>query len=111
VPGHILTTASQVKCPHGGTATLSTANMMVKADGAYALLEADIHVVAGCTFTVPPAKPQPCVRIEWSLGAAMTKVNNTAVLLRTSLGKCYSAEGAMQGMAIVSQTQTKAESL
>jgi hypothetical protein len=109
MPGHILTTASQVKCTHGGTATLTTANTKVKVDGAYALLETDVHTVAGCPFTVPGPKPQPCVRIEWSMGAVMGTVDGTAVLVRSSIGKCLSAEGATQGVAIISQTQTKAE--
>lgn len=109
MPGYILTTASQVKCTHGGTATLTTANATVKIDGAPALLETDVHPVAGCPFTVPGPKPQPCVRIEWTAGAATCKCNGTKVLVQSSVGKCISAEGATQGLAIVAQTQTKAK--
>lgn len=109
MPGYMLTTASQVMCTHGGTATLTTANTTVKVDGAFALLETDIHSVAGCPFTVPPSKPQPCVRIEWSAGAVMGKSNGTAFLVRSSIGKCISGEGATQGVAIITQTQTKAQ--
>ena len=107
MPGYILTTSSQVKCMHGGTAILTTANTKMMADNTPALLESDVHSVAGCTFTLPGPKPSPCVKIEWSMGAMMCKSNGTKVLVKSSIGKCSSAEGAIQGVAIVSQTQTK----
>ena len=107
--GYLLTTASQVQCPHGGQATLTTSNTDVKADNAFALLETDVHGVSGCPFTVPPSKPQPCVRIEWSAGAVMGKNHSTAFLVQSSVGKCYSGEGALQGVAIVVRTQTKVQ--
>ena len=100
---------SQIKCTHGGTAMLTTANTLIKVDGAPALLESDIHPVVGCPFTVPGPKPQPCVRIEWTAGAELCKINGIKVLIRSSVGKCISAEGAIQGVAIVAQTQMKAK--
>lgn len=109
MPGYILTTMSQVKCMHGGTATLTTANAKLKIDGSPALLESDIHPVAGCPFTLPNGKPQPCIRIEWTAGAVTCKVDGTKVLIKASIGKCISAEGAIQGVAIIGQTQTKAK--
>lgn len=109
MPGYILTTASQIKCTHGGTATLTTANTTVKVDNAFALVETDVHPVAGCPFTVPPGKPQPCVRIEWSAGAVMGKANQVAFLVQSSVGRCISAEGATQGIAIVVPVQAKAQ--
>lgn len=111
MPGYILTTASQVMCTHGGTATLTTSNTTAKVDNMPALLENDIHMVAGCPFTIPPAKPQPCIRIEWTLGATQCKSNGMPVLIQTSIGKCISAEGATQGLAIIAQTQTKAQAM
>src|SRR5829696_1051089 len=108
MPGYILTTASQITCTHGGKALLTTANTRVNIENMPALLESDIHTVTGCPFTVPGPKPQPCIRIEWSAGATMCKVNDTGVLVRSSIGKCYSAEGVMQGLALILMTQTKA---
>jgi hypothetical protein len=106
MPGHNLTIASRIQCPHGGQAILSTANSSVFADGALALLETDIHTVAGCSFTIG-TKYSPCVRIEWTAGAASVTVNGTRVLVRSSLGKCLSPENAPQGLAMVVNTQTK----
>lgn len=102
-----MTTTSQIKCMHGGTAILITSNTRLTADNAPALLESDILPVVGCPFTLPGPKYSPCVRIEWSGGAAMLKSSETKVLVRSSIGKCYSAENAMQGMAIIATTQMK----
>ncbi len=110
MPGNILTTKSKIQCTHGGQATLSTSNTIVFVKGAPALLESDVHPVVGCPFTVG-TKYSPCVRIEWSAGAkeVTTKKNKkTAVLVRTSIGKCINAEGATQGVAIIVNTQMEA---
>ncbi len=108
MPGYVLTTTSRILCTHGGQATLTTANTKVKIQNAAALLETDVHTVAGCTFTLPGPKPSPCVRIEWTAGAALCKNDGTKLLLQSSVGKCLSAEGATQGIAMIVQTQTKA---
>lgn len=109
MPGYILTTASQIMCTHGGMAVLTTSNTKMKVDQMPALLETDIHPVAGCAFTLPGPKPSPCIRIEWTAGAAMCKSDGIKVLVQSSVGKCISAEGAIQGVAIIAQTQMKAQ--
>jgi len=105
---HLLTTASQVMCPHGGQATLLTSNTKVTADGSPVLLESDVHMIAGCSFTIG-TKYSPCVRIEWSAGTSTSDSNGTNFLTQSSVGKCLGAEGGTQGMAMVVQTQMKAE--
>jgi hypothetical protein len=106
MPGNVLTIASVIQCPHGGMAVLTTSNARVKAARAYWLLESDVSMVVGCPFTIGP-KYSPCLRIEWSAGAGKTKAG-AAVLVSSSLGICYSPESAPQGVAIISNTQTKA---
>ena len=96
---------------HGGTASLTTSNTKMKVDSSPALLESDVHSVAGCSFTLPGPKPSPCIRIEWTAGATMCKNDGTKVLIQSSVGKCISAEGATQGLAIVAQTQMKAQAM
>ena len=108
MPGTILTTASQIQCPHGGQAILTTANTKGFAENMPALLESDIHTVAGCPFTLPGPKYSPCIRIEWSGGATRVKASGTPVLVKSSVGRCISAEGATQGTAIIVSTQMKA---
>lgn len=110
MPGFILTATSTVLCTHGGQAVLTTSNVRLMIDNAPALLETDIHAVAGCPFQIPigtGTKPSPCVRIEWSGGAAMLKVNGAGVLVQSSVGKCISPEGAPQGVASIVNTQQK----
>ncbi len=111
MPGNILTVSSTVLCMHGGSAILTTANSKVMADNVPALLESDVHSVAGCPFQIPVGvgtKPSPCIRIEWSGGSAQVQVNGVGVLLQSSIGKCFSPEGAMQGIASIVNTQLKA---
>ncbi|HBL11963.1 MAG TPA: hypothetical protein DD379_11240 [Cyanobacteria bacterium UBA11162] len=103
-----LTTSSTIMCPHGGMATLFTANTKVFANGSPVLLESDIHPVIGCPFTLPGGKYSPCIRIEWCAGSIKTAANSTAPLLKNSIGKCYSAENAIQGVATIVNTQIKA---
>lgn len=74
------------------------------------LLQTDVHPVVGCPFTVG-LKYQPCVRIEWSSGAARTKISSVQPLTQTSIGTCYSAENAPQGVAMIVNTQIKAGSI
>ena len=110
MPGNHLTISSQIQCPHGGQATLFTTNTQALAAGTPVLLESDIHPVVGCPFTVG-LKYSPCIRIEWSAGSNKTSVNGTATLVQSSIGKCINAEGAIQGIAIVVNTQTQASAL
>lgn len=107
MPGNLLTTASMITCPHGGIATLITSNLKVNATSSPVLLETDVHVVAGCPFTIGP-KYSPCIRIEWSAGAGKVTANQVALLVQSSIGKCLSPEGAIQGTAIIINTQIKA---
>lgn len=106
-----LTTASTIMCPHGGRANLVTANTNVFANGSPALLKSDIHPVIGCLFTRLNGQYSPCVRIEWSSGSTKTVANNTAPLVNSSIGNCYSAENAIQGVATIVTTQIKASAL
>jgi hypothetical protein len=106
-----LTTSSTILCPHGGRANLLTANTKVFANGSPVLLESDIHPVIACPFTLPNGKPSPCIRIEWSAGSTKTTANSTAPLLKNSIGKCYSAENLIQGVATIVNAQMKASCL
>jgi hypothetical protein len=106
MPGKVLTTASTVQCPHGGQASLSTANAKASTTAGKILLESDIHTVAGCAFMIG-TKPSPCLRIEWKAGASKVKANSTGVLVESSVGLCYSPEGAPQGPATIVMADQK----
>ena len=110
MPGNHLTTSSQIMCPHGGQAILSTSDTKASAANKPVLLESDVHRIKDCPFTVG-TKYSPCVRIEWSAGSSKTIVQGIATLVQSSIGKCINAEGATQGIAIVVNTQPKTSAL
>jgi hypothetical protein len=107
---HVLTAASTIQCTHGGSATVSPSQTDAMADGSPILNENDVHQVAGCTFNVS-GSPSPCVTIAWSMGSAKVTAAGSPVLTRSSVGQCKSGAGAVQGMAIVANTQTKVEAI
>lgn len=107
MPVPICTTTSTIQCPHGGRAILLTTNTLMQIQGAFALLETDVHPVVGCPFT-PGSVYHPCVTIRWSTGATQTNVAGVPVLLQTSVGVCYAADQAPQGTALITQVQTSA---
>jgi hypothetical protein len=106
MPGRVLTTGSQIKCPHGGSAILFTANARVRGSSGYVLLETDVHPVVGCAFTIG-TKPSPCVRIEWKAGATQVSVDHRPALVESSIGTCYSPESAPQGLAVIVSAEPK----
>jgi hypothetical protein len=105
---HVLTAASTIMCMHGGSASVSPGQSDVLADGSPILTESDTHTVSGCSFNVS-GSPMPCATIEWSGGSSKVSVKGKKVLIKTSIGQCKSAAGAVQGMATVANTQIKVE--
>lgn len=81
-------------------------NTKVMADHSPILVESDTHAVAGCPFNIS-GSPSPCTQISWSTPATKVKIDNKAVLIKTSVGQCKAGSGAVQGVAIIANTQTK----
>ncbi len=108
MPGFVLTSASTIQCTHGGSASVVPSNTKVMADNSPMLVESDIHTVAGCPFMMGNV-PSPCVQIAWSAGASKVSIDGTAVLVQSSVGQCKAATGAVQGTAIVANTQAKVQ--
>ena len=106
--GNILTTADVVMCPHGGSVSMAPGNTRAKAGGAFIVRPGDTFTVAGCPFTLPSGTPHPCVTVQWQMPAARTKAVSDNVLTRDSIGLCKAADQAVQGTAMIQQTQTKA---
>jgi hypothetical protein len=105
----ILDSGCTIQCPHGGQATVAPGNAQFKAGGNFALLATDVMTIAGCSFTVPPGSPMPCLTIQWSSPATKVTVNGVPVLLETSQGLCLNATSAPQGTALVSGVQSKVD--
>ena len=82
-----LTTASTLKCPHGGHVTCTPSGPPPAGplpNGAMPLKTTDKAVVAGCGFI------SPCVRVQWLPAPTLT-------LNANSVGLCMNAAGLPQG--------------
>jgi len=103
---NILTTISQIQCPHLGKLNLTTKNTKIIVDGAAAMLETDVSKVFGCIFTTS-AGPSPCKTVRWSCGTNRVTINGTPLLIQSSIGICYNSSHVPQGVATIIRTQTK----
>ena len=98
-------------CPHAGQVSVISQNTRVKVSGQFVATLSDNFVIAGCPFTVPGPKPQPCVKIQWTVPASRVKVNGQPVILQTSTGLCLSAEQIPQGPPNVVVVQTRVQGM
>ena len=105
----VLNLQSIVQCPHGGTVQLTTSNSRVRVGSAFALVVGDTGVVAGCPFFIG-LKPSPCVLVQWVSGSAGARAG-TPLVNKSGFGICQSPEGAPQGIALISNTQSKVATL
>jgi hypothetical protein len=100
-----------IQCPHGGLGVVAPSQPRVLVSGQPVATMASVITVAGCVFTVPGPKPQPCVLIKWLMPAARVMVGGqpAAVLPAPGAGPglCQSAEQIPQGPPIVSAIQTR----
>ena len=105
MPGFMLTTGSTVNCAHGGTATPTTPNVRVRADGQPTTQQPMPWVVAGCTLVAPA--PGPDISAIWVTGSVRVRSNGMPLLLIDSM-----ANGLPSGNpALVIQSQTRVKAL
>ena len=107
MPGFLMHVGSSAICPHGGQVSIISSNTRVLVSGMPVTTLNDNWQVAGCPFTVPPTKPQPCVKVLWLVPASRVMVGGQPVILQTSTGMCQSAEQIPQGAPTVIATQTR----
>jgi hypothetical protein len=105
--GFLIDKNAVILCTHGGSTQIQTPNVRVKAGGGYVTTVNDLFTIAGCPFTVPGPKPQPCIKIQWLVPSARVKVNGSPVLLQNSTGICQSAEQVPQGAPKILVTQLR----
>jgi hypothetical protein len=114
MPGHAIQVGATIQCPHGGQATIASTNIRVKAGGMAVALADDPTTVAACPFQVPigtGTKPQPCVKVQWTVPAGRVKVMGRSVLLKDSTGVCQSVEQIPQGAPSVTVTQVRVKGM
>jgi len=106
--GMLFHVGAQAICPHGGQITTISSNTRVTVSGQPVATMADQFMVAGCAFTVPPSKPQPCLKVLWLQPAVRVTVMGQPAILQTSTGLCQSPEQIPQGPPTVLVTQLRA---
>jgi uncharacterized Zn-binding protein involved in type VI secretion len=107
MPGFLLHVGATVTCPHGGQVTIISTNTRALVGGMPVATLGDTYLVAGCAFTVPGPKPQPCVKAQWIAPATRILINGQPAILQASAGLCQSAEQIPQGPPIVAVTQVR----
>ena len=107
MPGPIYQVGAVATCPHGGQVTVVPSSTRVLVGGAPAVVVSDMGMVAGCAFTVPPGKPQPCATLQFLVPATRVMVMGQPVVLQTSTGLCLSADGIPAGPPIIASTQVR----
>jgi hypothetical protein len=105
----LLTTASVLMCPHGGTVQIASQNTVTKAAAPVALAT-DTFLIVGCPFSLGPVY-HPCVRVEWQVTAQKVTVDGKAALNDASVGLCMAADNAPQGTVVITSTQMKVDGL
>lgn len=107
MPGPLFHVGATALCPHAGQVQVISTNTRVLVNGMPVATMGDTYLVAGCVFTVPPGKPQPCVKVQWLVPATRVLVNGQPAILQTSIGLCQSAEQIPQGPPVVVATQPR----
>lgn len=107
MPGLLYHVGATAICPHGGQITVIPNAPRVLVSGMPAATLADTCLVAGCVFTVPPGKPQPCLRVQWLVPATRVLISGQPALLQTSTGLCLSPEQIPNGPPTVIVTQPR----
>lgn len=107
MPGFIMHVGATAICPHAGQVTVITKNTRVLVSSQPVATFAGNFLIAGCAFTVPPGKPQPCVKVQWIMPATRVFVGGQPVILQNSTGLCLSAEQIPQGPPNILLTQLR----
>ena len=111
MPGFVLHSNAVVQCTHGIPAQIPPVQPRVLVSGQPVATMASQLLVAGCPFTIPGPKPQPCVTIRWLMPSARVLVMGQPALLQPAPGVgpglCLSAEQIPNGPPMVSAMQPR----
>jgi hypothetical protein len=111
MPGFLFHVNAGCSCTHGGPALITPTQARVLVSGQpVATMNAPISV-AGCVFTVPGPKPQPCITVRWLMPSTRVLVMGQPAMLVPAPGPgpglCQSAEQIPQGPPLVSAVQAR----
>jgi hypothetical protein len=105
MPGFLLHTGAVMNCTHGIPAQIPPVQPRVLVGGQPVATLASLITVAGCPFTLPGPKPQPCLTVKWLMPAARVLVMGQPALVQPAPGPgqglCLSPEQAPNGPPLV----------
>jgi len=114
MPGFLLHVNAGIQCPHQIPANVLPAQARVLVSGQPVATMAAKVTVVGCPFTVPTAKPQPCVLVQWQMPSTRVLVMGQPAMLQATpgpgAGMCLSPgppPGIPNGPPVVSAMQTR----
>jgi hypothetical protein len=111
MPGFLMHVGAGMQCPHGGMATIAPSQTRVVVSGQPIATMSSVMSVAGCVFTVPGPKPQPCVLVKWAMPSTRFVVSGQPVALIAAPGAgpaiAQSADQIPAGPPIVSAVQAR----
>lgn len=107
MPGPILHAGTTATCPHGGSLQIVAASPRVTVSGMPVAVLTDQGPIAGCVFTLPGGKPQPCVTTRWTAAATRVTAGGQPVLINPVVALCLSAEQIPGGPPIIAASQTR----
>jgi hypothetical protein len=114
MPGFLLHVNATMQCTHVAPATVAPAQPRVTVSGQFVATLSNLITVAGCPFQIPfgvGTKPQPCVKVQWTMLSTRVLVGGQPALLQASPGPgggvCQSIEQIPQGPPIVGAMQMR----
>jgi uncharacterized Zn-binding protein involved in type VI secretion len=107
MPGFLFHVGASAICPHAGQVMVVPSAPRVLVSGMPVATLGDFYPIAACVFTVPPGKPQPCIKVQWLVPATRVLINGQPAIVQTSTGLCQSAEQIPQGPPTIIATQTR----
>ena len=111
MPGFLMHVNAACQCTHAAPATIVPAQPRVLVSGQPVATMPSQIFVAGCLFTIPGPKPQPCITIKWLMPSVRVLVMGQPAMLLPAPGVgpglCQSAEQIPQGPPIVSAVQPR----
>ena len=111
MPGFLMHVNATLQCTHAAPGMIAPSQPRVLVSGQPIATMSSLITVAGCPFTVPGPKPQPCVKVQWTMPSTRFVVGGQPAALVPAPGPgpalCMSAEQIPQGPPIVSAVQAR----
>ena len=115
MPGFFVHQNAAIQCTHTIPTKIVPTQPRVRVSTQLVATMTAQMTVAGCPFTVPGPKPQPCALVKWGMQSARVKVMAQPVMLAgppgPGPGVCQSPEQIPNGPPIVVAVQPRVSAM